>query len=764
MNNQAVTLPSQGTPLLRVDEHSHLDYLGVDHGGGGGGVDLAALRSIIARNRWLMLLIFLLALAAGVASIALTKPVYRGEASIQIEPQGLRTLGTENLTPDTSKTESDRLLQTQIDILNSRATAEHVAQKLALASNPAFLKEAGLDATPRGPGLEVQVTTALQDRLSVSQPRDTRVIKLGFDSQDPALAARAANSFAETFIADSLQRRLDTYAFSRGFLQRQLAQTKDRLETSERALLSYARSAGIIDASGAAGTGPSDGERRSLTTANLVNLNTAYAEARAARVQAQQRYASSRGTSATNLPEVLSNPAYQAMTERRAELQAALQEERQRRMDEHPGIVQATARLNEMDRQIGALAGGIKNSIGEQYRVAQRQESALSANIGQLKAATFAEQDKGVRYNILKREADTNKNLYNSLLKRFNEVSGQAADTTSAISIVDRAFPPTEPRYPRPGLNVAIAGAGGLLLAFLAAFGRNKIDHQVHGPAAIENEFGVPLLGVVPLLRKGETIGEAMIDPRSPFSEAHHSICLGLQSVVGSPNHAALLLTSSSPTEGKSTTALKLAAHFAAAGKSVLLIDGDMRRGSLDRMLGLSNRSGLSDVLANRSRSHSSAVIQQCDEHGFAFLARGRATANPAGLLAGDRFVEFLQDASREYDMVVIDGPPVLGLADAPRLASLTDATLFVVEANRTSKQHARIALRRLAEAGATQVGVVLTKYDPTQDLRDYGQAYCYDYGSDLEPADYDGGYDVEAGQIAATPEAARKEPVVLGS
>lgn len=756
MNNQAVTLQSQGAPLLRVDEHSHLDFLGYDHPGGGT-VDLASLRSIIARNRWLMLAIFLLALAAGVASIVLTRPVYRGEASIQIEPQGLRTLGTENLTPDTPKTESDRLLQTQVDILNSRATAEHVAQKLGLASNRDFLEEAGLDSVPAGPALAAQVTTALQDRLSVSQPRETRVIKLGFDSHDPQLAARAANSFAETFIADSLQRRLDTYAFSRGFLQRQLAQTKARLENSERALLSYARSAGIIDASGAAGTGPSDGERRSLTTANLVNLNTAYAEARAARVQAQQRYASSRGTSATNLPEVLSNPAYQAMTERRAELESALQEERQRRMDEHPGIVQATARLREMDRQIGALAAGIKNSIGEQYRVAQRQESALNANIGQLKAATFAEQDKGVRYNILQREADTNKNLYNSLLKRFNEVSGQAADTTSAISIVDRAFPPTEPRYPQPALNMAVAGAGGLLLAFLAAFARNKVDTQVHGPAAIESEFGVPLLGVVPLLRKGETIEEAMNDPRSPFSESHHSICLGLEAVAGSPNHAALLLTSSSPTEGKSTTALKLAAHFAAIGKNVLLVDGDMRRGSLDRMLGLSNDSGLSDLLANRARAPDSALVQHCEAYGFAFLARGRSAANPAGLLAGERFADFLRDASREYDVVIIDGPPVLGLADAPRLAGLTDATLFVVEANRTSKQHARIALRRLAEAGATQLGVVLTKYDPTQDLRDYGQAYCYDYGTDL--SDRDG----EAAIAAPNYGTARKEPLVLG-
>lgn len=741
MSNQAVVVSPQGEQLVRLGEQPHVAYSEHELGEvSGGGIDFAGLKSLIARNRWLVLTIILLCLAAGVASILLTKPVYRAEASIQIEPQGLRILGTEEVSPDAPKAESDRLLQTQVDILNSRATAQHVAQKMKLSSNRDFLRDAGLLDARDEPQFEARVAMALQDGLTVSLPRETRVITISYDSHDPAFAAAAANSFAETFIADGLQRRSDTYAYSRRFLQRQLAETKVRLEQSERALLAYARSAGLIDASSAAGAAASDGERRSLVTANLVDINSAYAQARATRLQAQQRWVQSQSTPTMSLPEVLSNPAIQKMTERRAELQAAFEEERARRKDEHPAIVQAAARLTEMDQQIGSLAAGIKASIGDQYRVAQRQENALNASIGQLKAATFAEQDKGVRYNILKREATTSKDLYNSLLQRFNEVSGQAADTTNTISIIDRAHAPTDPSYPQPAVNMALAGAAGIFLALVALFGRNKLDEQVHGPAKIESDFGVPLLGVVPMLADGETVQQAIDNPRSHMAEAHHTICLGLESVSRTPNHPVLLLTSSCPTEGKSTTALKLGAHFAAAGKRVLLIDGDMRRGSLHRLLGQSNTIGLSDVLSSRRRASLLSAVQYCDRYGFSFLARGRSQANPAGLLASDRFAQLLQEVSAQYEVAVIDGPPVLGLADAPRLASLTDATLFVLEANRTSRQHAQIALRRLSEAGARQIGMILTKYDPSKDLHDYGYAYCYDYGLDMaeEPDEFD--------------------------
>ncbi|RST31445.1 polysaccharide biosynthesis tyrosine autokinase [Sphingomonas ginkgonis] len=728
MHGQTLAL-TPGDRLLRQDDLRFLTDQ--EAGASAGGIDLHGAWLAIVRYRWMMLAIVLVALAAGAASIWFAEPVYRAQATIQIDPQSPRVTGAEDVVPDGGRAENDRMLKTQVDLIASRSTAQNVAARLGLDNDEAFLREAGLAEQMPGAEREARVAAALQKSLSVSSPQDTRVIAIAVDSRDPALAARAANSFAETFITDSLQRRLDTYAYSRNFLQGQLAVTKARLERSERNLVDYARSVGLVDAGTAAGiAGNSNGERRSITAASLVELNTALSQAQAARMQAQQRWQQAVSTPLMSLPDVLANPAIQNLSRQRAELESTLQQERQRRQDDHPAIVQAKAQIAELDRQIAVIAGGVRESIGNQYRVAAGQESALRGNVDALKSATLAEQGLGVRYNILRREADTNRNLYNTLLQRYHEMSAQAANTVNPISIIDKAQLPTEPAYPRPALNMALAGLAGVALALGAALTRARMDDKLHGPADAERELNAPLLGVVPLLRRGETLDEALLDPRSAVTEAHHAICLALDPVARTQNHSVLLLTSTCPDEGKSTTALKLATHLVAADRRVLVIDGDMRRGSLHRLLGLPNACGFANLLSLQNETRLEQAEQFCDRYGFTVLTRGRTNANPAALLANGRLSTLLGEAAKRFDAVIIDGPPVLGLADAPRLGGTADATIFVVEANRTSSDHARIALRRLTDAGIEQVGLVLTKYDSAKD-RHGGYADGYNYGHD---------------------------------
>lgn len=733
MHGKTLALTPQSDQLVRVDDGRLIQgYAEYDPGVPTRGVDLQALWWMLVRNRVLMLGIMLVALAVGAASVWLPKPVYTAQATIQIEPQTARILGTENIAPDPGSSESNRMLQTQVDLLGSRATAQHVARQLNLANDPQFLRDVGLENEPAGDFRAAQVASALQERLSLSSPRDTRLIAVQFDSHDPASAARIANSFAETFISDTLQRRLDTFTYSRNFLHQQLGETKGRLEKSESNLVRYALSAGLVNAGNAAGIAGGDGERRSITTASLVDLNSAYSQAQTNRMQAQQRWEQARATPAMSLPEVLSNPAIQNLTRQRAELQAVLQQERQRRQDDHPAIQQAKAQIAELDRQIGVIAGGVRASIGNQFRVAAGQEAALRGSVGALKAATFAEQGKDVRYNILKREVDTNRNLYNTLLQRYNEVSTQVANTTNPISIIDRAQMPSSPSYPRPALNMALAGLAGVALALVAGFARTRMDDKVHGPTDVESDFSMPLLGVVPLLKGSESITEAMDDPLSCVTEAHHAICLALDPVVQTPERSVLLLTSSSSNEGKSTIAVKISSSLAATGKKVLLIDGDMRRGSLHKLLGLSNDLGLADLLSKRSDEGLLDAVQYCEHHGFSVLSRGgRSSANPAQLLANSQFAALLDEAAGLYDAIVLDGPPVLGLADAPRISGMADATVFVVEANRTSKADVKIALKRLGDAGADQIGLIISKYDPAKDTGAYGYGYRYDYRLD---------------------------------
>lgn len=726
-NDQGVALARARDRYLPAVADGHYAYDYAEFGPveeGEPGVDLRALWSILYRNRYFILGVVALSLLCGLASILLTAPTYRAHSSVQIEQQGARVLGTEDVEPTVPTQEAERFLQTQVDILKSRALAVRVAETLNLFGDQDFV--AGMGAKPAETGASQatrreQVMRLLQDNLNIALPRNSRIVDISFDSGRPALAAKVANAYSENLISSNLQRRFETSSYSREFLQNQLGETKARLEESERGLLQYARSAGLIDTN-AGISAEAASQPGSLTTSNLVNLNQAYSAARSNRVQAQQRWQQAQATPLMSLPEVLGNPAVQQLTQQRAQLEAQYQEERQRRKEEHPAVQQAAARIKELDRQITTLAASIRNSIRDQYLVAQRQESALAGNVGQLKGETLAEQDRGVRYNILKREVDTNRELYNGLLQRFKEVSAQAGITSNNISIIDRAEPPLHPVSPRPALNMAVAGMGGLALALLLAFAREKFDDVIRAPDDVDRKLALPLLGVVPLLKGGQTPQDALENPRSPMSEAHYALRTALELSSGSGVPATLLLTSSRQSEGKSTTAIAVARDFAAAGKRVLLVDADLRKPSLHKLVGLPNRAGLSNLLARQKQPHE--VIQHSDLANLDFVSSGPLPPNPAQLLASNSLGEILHLLASHYDMVILDGPPVLGLADAPRLASVAEGTIFIVEANGAHYGNAKAALKRLFGSRGNLIGAVLTKFDARK--IGYGASYGY--------------------------------------
>jgi capsular exopolysaccharide synthesis family protein len=241
----------------------------------------------------------------------------------------------------------------------------------------------------------------------------------------------------------------------------------------------------------------------------------------------------------------------------------------------------------------------------------------------------------------------------------------------------------------------------------------------------LARDFDTPLLGVVPLPRDGEDFPLAILDPPRAAAEAHHAIFVALDEIVRTADHRVLLLTSSSHHEGKSTIAVRLAASFAGAGKKVLMIDADMRRGSLHRMLGLSNRPGLADLLAG-STDELTSVAQYSAVLGFSAVPRGEPTTNPAELLASRRLADLLDQAVDLYDLVIMDGPPALGVADASCLSGMADATVFVVQANRTPRERARLAIRRLSEVGACPIGLVVSTYGSAKnfDVSDRARSY----------------------------------------
>ncbi len=335
-----------------------------------------------------------------------------------------------------------------------------------------------------------------------------------------------------------------------------------------------------------------------------------------------------------SLPDVLSNPAIQQMTQKRAELQSDYQEQLQHRKPDHPAVQQAAAALKELDGQITSLANSIRNSIHNQYVTAQQQESQLQATVGQLKGATLAEQSLGIRYNILKREVDTNRQLYDGLLQRYKEVSAEAGVTSNNISVIDRADPPLLPVSPNPFLNMSLALFGGLIIAFGAVAALEVFHDGVRGPDEVETRFGTPLLGVVPRLAGGGA-SDALDQPGSQISEAYQTVraSVELSTEGGAPR--TMLITSCREGEGKTTTAIAMARDAAAAGAKVILIDADMRRPSVHTVLNIPKTPGLSNLL---TQSLSAELCHPRNGHaGLVRDARGTQAAQSGGAVVGGR-------------------------------------------------------------------------------------------------------------------------------
>ena len=320
---------------------------------------------------------------------------------------------------------------------------------------------------------------------------------------------------------------------------------------------------------------------------------------------------------------------------------------------------------------------------------------------------------------------------YESLLQRYKEVSVTGDITANNISIIDSANPPSTPSEPNMLVNLVLAAILGLGLGVLATLIIEALDETIATPDDVEKKLGVAVLGIVPLLDKGQTTAAALADIRSSFSEAYYSLRTALQ--FSTPNGAppSLLVTSSRPAEGKSTTAYAVAINLARVGKRVLLVDGDLRNPSMHRVVGVENERGMSNLLSG-SADLASAVQRTRQENLF-FIPSGPLPPNPAELWGGVRLSQILAESRKNFDHVIIDGPPVLGFADAPMLAATVGSVLFVLEASGTRRSQARGALRRMKVGRARLLGAVLSKFS-TKSTSYGGYDYAYDYNYGAQP------------------------------
>jgi len=694
-------------------------------------IDLQRMRLILRRNRWIILACMMFFPLAAIFLTAVSTPEYRATASIQLEQQSTRVLkGDEPQPGDSNIFDAERFLQTQVDILNSRSLAIRVGERLQLFHGTDFLTAMGIIVKPVGTPAEQarklreRTIRALQGNLQISLPRNSRVASISFNSRDKDIAARVANAYAEALIADNLERRFKASSYARDFLEGQLEQAKGKLETSERAAILYARNAGLIDTGPAAGA---PGERaRSLVTSSLVTMNDTLTGLTAERLRAQERWERARSTPLMSLPDVLGNPAIQELTRSRADLSSTYQKEQETRLADYPTVRQAKAELDETNAQINQLALSIRDSIREGYEVALRQEHAVQQDILKLRSNTLTEQDRGIQYGILRREVDTNRQMYDGLLQRFKEVGAAAGVTANNISIVDTAEPALTPSWPKPSLNLALSLLLGAMVAAGLVFLREMLDDAVRTPDDVEDKLGLSLLGTVPRVGAGMTPIEALDSQRSILSESYSSLRTALEFAGDAGVPRRMLVTSSQASEGKSTTSYAIARSLALVGKRVLLVDGDLRNPSLATLLGIQHPTGFSNVLNGTAKAADQTIALATPN--LSFMPSGPLPPNPADLYGRSQARAVIEHLSDHFDMVVIDGPPVLGLADAPLLAAAVEGVVFLVDTSQSHRGRVRTAIRRLQRAQGRVLGIVLTMFDPkTVGFGGYG--YSYEYG-----------------------------------
>jgi polysaccharide biosynthesis transport protein len=682
----------------------------------------------IYRARFLITACLIGALALALAVTLLMDPTYRGVATVEVRLEAQRVLGTEDQTQGESQSDVERFLATQLDIIKSRSTAVAVAEDLGLYNDPKFLEAMkaevdadGLTARQLDDVRRDAVIGTLLDNLDVELSKRTRIAVIEFDSPDPQVAATIANSYAQNFIKLNLRRKSDASRYSLEFLKGQLAEAQARLGQSEQRALDYARRTRIIEpASGAPGGVP-----QSLTSASLIQINNEAAAAMARRIQAEQRWRQVSQTPVMSIPDVLGNPAIQGLLQERAQQRSQYEEQRERRQADFPTVRQAASRIAELDKQIAAIAANIRSTVRENYAVAVSQEQGIQAQLNGLKTATLNEQNQGIQLSILRREAQTNRQQFDALLNRYNQLNAESGVQLNNLSVVDTAEVPAVPVSPKLILNLMLGLLLGIVAAAMVVLAREHLFDMVRTPEDVVGRLGIPVMGTVPPTENNVMVD--LLDTKSAVSEAFSAIrtSMSFASTKGFPK--SLLVTSTQASEGKSTASFALATSLAKLNKRVMIIDADLRRPNVHRLVDVPNGKGITEILAGETTIEAATIHDVRDN--IDVITAGRIPTNPTDLLASSQFTELLRELERRYDHVMVDSAPVLGLADAPIVASQTERTLFVAESGKTRVRGAASALDRLTGTGGRVVGMVLSKFDPES----LGYGSDYEYGAKYE-------------------------------
>jgi capsular exopolysaccharide synthesis family protein len=691
---------------------------------------------ILSRRAGLLIALATAGLLAGVLAGLVQSPVYRAHSSIEIQSVNPEFLNMKEVSPlaDFSPVGELADIQTQIKILQSETLIKSTLDKLGISSaaalNPRELNmpdwRRGLNLTRgrTGGGQDKLIETATNN-LKVDVAGQTRIVEITFQSTDPKLASDFANTLDSEFIEQNMHARWQVSELTSALLGQQLNELRSKLQKSDDALQSYARNNGLIYS----------GDKENISQEKLRQLQAEGSKAEADRVMKESRYQVARNAVPDTLPDVLDDSNLRALQtslselrRQEAELAVTFKPDYSKAKKLHAEIV---ALESSITHERAAIVGRISNDFEE----AREREKLLSEAYGDQVRLVMQDTEKSIRYNILKREVDTNLQVYEGMLQRVKESSIASAMRASNVRIIDPARQPDEPFKPNRLFNAAAGMMSGLLLGVLIAVTRVRGDRSVREPGEVGRLLGLPELGVIPraasfrfteaarntLLSLGSshwTLGTPMPAWQSQPPGMADSFRAVLASIVFSgerDRQCALVISSAGPNEGKTTAAANLALALARIGQSVLLIDGDIRKPSIHKIFGLANNNGVTDLLdqAVFDRVRADSAVQSTAVPNLHVLTSGRAIETSCDLMFSAAMPRLISHFRERFDMLIIDTPPLLRVPDARILGRMADSVVLVARAGRTMRDAILAASERLIEDGTPVLGIILNDWNP---------------------------------------------------
>ncbi|RKH70665.1 polysaccharide biosynthesis tyrosine autokinase [Corallococcus sp. AB049A] len=683
------------------------------------------------RRRWVMLGVAL-GVTALTAAWSLRQPrIYSASTSLIIDVTAPRILDgevKEVMGEERSNYWFNKeYYATQSEIITSRAVATRVVDRLGLAKDADFLGlPANQDPAERAKALEdADAVGLLRSRIQVVPGKDSRVMNIGVEDTDPARAALLSNEVAAAYMAENLALKLRTTEEARTWLEGRLGELGRQSRSDEMAVYDLKKDADMLSTSLESRLSIVS-ERINSYNLKLTEVQTRIA-AQQARVDAIHRLRKDAGnndeTWAEAVPGAKDGPI-QDLKSRYGEQKAACAELSERYLPEHPKLLECNRKLEVVRADLLKSLTNVVRSAETQLVEAQGEEKNLNKLLDAAKAEAFQVNKKAIEYGRLQRESDNTQRLYELVLKRLKDIELSGLLRTSNVRVLDAAQPVTVPVRPHTRRNLMVGWVMGLLLGLGVALFLEMLENTVGSQADVEEVLGLAFLGVVPRMEATKAPGDRDLyvhrAPRSAVAECCRAVRTNL--LFMSPDHPCktLVVTSSGPQEGKSTTCINLGVAMAQSGNRVLLLDTDMRRPRLHRAFGVPNDLGISSLVVGEGSLDK--AVKSTEVPNLFVLPCGPLPPNPAELLHTRAFKELLRQAGEKFDRIILDSPPLNAVVDAAVLATQADGVVMVLKAGRTDRGAAKRALRSLADVQARMFGAILNDVDLRQPR--YGDTY----------------------------------------